>query len=129
LNLGAGEKIPAPMEERMKPRNRLARLARAITDETQKSFAGKTGIHSTLVAQYELDKIEPGLASLERLARGAGLTVADCEELLRLADTMRRGRERAGQGEAELLQELLAAQASSVYRRLLRLPLPESHPL
>jgi transcriptional regulator with XRE-family HTH domain len=111
----------------MRPRNRLARLARALSGETQKDFAEKTRVHHTLLAQYENGQVEPGPENLERLARGAGLTVADCEEILRLADTLRRARRRAGQGEgAELFQELLAAQVSSVYQRLLRLPLPET---
>jgi transcriptional regulator with XRE-family HTH domain len=112
----------------MRPRNRLARLARALSGETQKDFAEKTGVHSTLLAQYELDQVEPGLENLERLARGAGLTVGEGEEILRLADTLRRSRERAGQGEAELFQELLAAQVSSIHQRLLRLPLPGGRP-
>ncbi|MFL6232885.1 MAG: helix-turn-helix domain-containing protein [Thermoanaerobaculia bacterium] len=112
----------------MRPRNRLARLARALSGETQKEFAERTGVHLTLLAQYELDQVEPGPENLARLARGAGLTVADCEEVLRLADMLRRARRRAGQGEAELFHELLAAQVSSVYRRLLRLPLAETGP-
>jgi transcriptional regulator with XRE-family HTH domain len=112
----------------MRPRNRLARLARAVSGETQKDFAGKTGVHHTLLAQYENGQIEPGPENLERLARGAGLTVADCEEILRLADTLRRARQRAGQGDAELFQELLAAQVSSIHQRLLRLPLAETGP-
>jgi transcriptional regulator with XRE-family HTH domain len=110
----------------MRPRNRLARLARAISGETQKDFADKTGVHHTLLAQYENGQVEPGPENLERLAHGAGFTVADGEEILRLADTLRRSRERAGQGDAELLQQLLAAQASHAYQRLLRLPPPET---
>jgi transcriptional regulator with XRE-family HTH domain len=110
----------------MRPRNRLVRLARAISGETQKEFADKTGVHFTLLAQYEMDQVEPGPENLERLMRGAGLTVAEGEEILRLADTLRQSRERAGQGDTEILQELLAAQVSGVYQRLLRLPLPET---
>jgi transcriptional regulator with XRE-family HTH domain len=112
----------------MRPRNRLVRLARALSGETQKDFAEKTGVHPVLLAQYELDQIEPGAENLESLVQGAGLTVAAGEEILRFADTMCQPRERAGQGTADLFPELLAALASSVYRRLLRLPLPEGRP-
>lgn len=112
----------------MRPRNRLARLARALSDETQKVFAEETGVHLTLLAQYERGQVEPGPESLERLMRGAGLTAGEGEEVLRLADTLRRSRERAGRGEGELFQELLAAQVSSIHQRLLRLPLPGGQP-
>ncbi|MBW8877536.1 MAG: helix-turn-helix transcriptional regulator [Acidobacteria bacterium] len=112
----------------MRLRNRLVRLARALSGETQKDFGDKTGVHFTLLAQYELDQVEPGPENLERVTQGAGLTVAAGEEVLRLADTLRRPRERAGQGAADLSPELLAALVSGVYRRLLRLPLPEGLP-
>ncbi|HSS50124.1 MAG TPA: helix-turn-helix transcriptional regulator [Thermoanaerobaculia bacterium] len=113
----------------MRLKNRLARLARALSEATQKGLAERTGIHYVLVAQYEQGQIEPGPANLERLlAEGAGLTVADGEEVLKLADTLRQPRVRAGQGAAELFPELLATLVAGVYRRLLRLPLPEARP-
>lgn len=112
----------------MRPRNRLVRLARALSGETQKEFGERTGIHSVLLAQYELDQVDPGPENLELAARGAGLTVAAGEEVLRLADTLRQPRERVGQGEADLVQDLIAGLVSGVYRRLLRLPLPDSLP-
>src|SRR3954471_3158754 len=108
------------VEERMRLRNRLGRPARGLSGETQKDCGDKTGVHFTLLAQYELDQVEPGPENLERVTQGAGLTVAAGEEVLRLADTLRRPRERAGQGAADLSPELLAALVSGVYRRLLR---------
>ena len=112
----------------MRPRNRLVRLARALSGETQKDFGEKTGVHPILLAQYEQDQVEPGPENLERIMRGAGLTVADGEEILRFADTLRQPRQRAGQGEAGLSHELLTALVSSVHRRLLRLPVPGDPP-
>lgn len=56
----------------MRPRNRLVRLARALSGETQKDFADKTGVHFILLAQYEQDQVEPGPENLERLLRGVG---------------------------------------------------------
>ena len=109
----------------MRLRNRLVRLARALSGATQKELAEQAGVHPVLLAQYEQDQVEPGPGNLERLlTTGAGLTVAGGEEVLRLADTLRQPRKRAGQGVADLLPELLAALVSSVYQRLLRLPLP-----
>ncbi len=113
----------------MRLKNRLARLARALSEATQKGLAERTGIHYVLVAQYERGQIEPGLENLERLlAEGAGLTVADGEEVLKLAETLGQPRLRTGQGAADLFPELLAALMAGVYRRLLRLPPPEARP-
>ncbi len=112
----------------MRPRNRLVRLARALSGETQKEFGERTGIHPILLAQYELDQVEPGPENLELAARGAGLTVAAGEEVLRFADTLRQPRERVGKGTADLVYDLAAGLVSGVYRRLLRLPLPDSLP-
>ena len=112
----------------MKPRNRLVRLVRALSGETQKELAERAGIHPVLLAQYELDQVEPGSENLEAVTRAGGLTVAAGEEILRFADTMRQPRKRAGQGEADLVQELLAGLVSDVYRRLLRLPPPAGQP-
>jgi tetratricopeptide (TPR) repeat protein len=116
------------MEKRMRPRNRLVRLMRALSGETQKEFSQRMGIHPVLLANYELDQIEPGPENLELAAQEAGLTVAAGEEILRLADTLRHPRKREGQGAADLVHELLASLVSGVYRRLLRLPLPGRSP-
>jgi tetratricopeptide (TPR) repeat protein len=116
------------MEERMRLRNRLVRLMRALSGETQKRFSRRTGIHPILLANYELDQIEPGPENLELAAQEAGLTVAAGEEILRLAETLRQPRKREGQGAADLVHELLASLVSGVYRRLLRLPLSAGQP-
>ncbi|HEX4495794.1 MAG TPA: hypothetical protein VIE43_09015, partial [Thermoanaerobaculia bacterium] len=112
----------------MRPRNRLVRLVRALSGDTQKEFSHRTGINHVLLAQYELDHVDPGPENLELAAQGAGLTVAAGEEILQFADTMRRPRERAGQGVADLAHELLTGLVSGVYWRLLRLPLPAVQP-
>jgi transcriptional regulator with XRE-family HTH domain len=116
------------VEERMRPRNRLVRLARALSGDTQKEFSQRTGIHPVQLAQYERDLVDPGPENLELATQGAGLTVAAGEEILLFADTMRRPRERAGQEAADIVHELLAGLVSGVYRRLLRLPLPAVQP-
>ena len=82
----------------MRPRNRLARLFRALSGETQKDFAKRTGVDFSLLARYELDQVEPGLDHLARLAEGAGLTLATGEQVLRLADTLSAPRRRTGAG-------------------------------
>ncbi|HEY0554528.1 MAG TPA: helix-turn-helix transcriptional regulator [Thermoanaerobaculia bacterium] len=105
------------------------RLVRALSGETQKELAERTGIHPVLLAQYELDQVEPGPENLESVTRAGGLTIAAGEEILRFANTMRQPRERAGQGEADLVHELLAGLVSGVYRRLLRLPPPAGQPV
>jgi tetratricopeptide (TPR) repeat protein/transcriptional regulator with XRE-family HTH domain len=97
-------------------------LVRALSGETQKELAERAGIHPVTLAQYELDQVEPGPENLEALTQAGGLTVAAGEEILRFADTIRQPRKRAGQGEADLVPELLAGLVSGVYRRLLRLP-------
>jgi transcriptional regulator with XRE-family HTH domain len=109
----------------MRGKNLLVRLFRAVSGLTQKEFGQRTGVHSILIARYELDEIEPKPESMDRMAAGAGLTVAAGEEILRLVDSRRRPRRRAGGG-AEELEEQAAAVVSDVYQRLLRLPLPES---
>ena len=100
---------------------RLARLFRALSGDTQEELARKAGVHPVLLAQYELGRREPGPENLERLARQAGLTVEDGVEILRLADTLGRSRQRAGQGLDTLAGEL-ASLVTGVYRRALRLP-------
>jgi tetratricopeptide (TPR) repeat protein len=53
--------------------------------------------------------------------------VADGEEILDLAETLRRGRRRAGRGAGEL-QVALSAVAARTHRRLLATPLPAAAP-
>jgi tetratricopeptide (TPR) repeat protein/transcriptional regulator with XRE-family HTH domain len=107
----------------MRRRNCKARLFRALTDETQKGLARRTGVHSVLIAQYELDKVEPSSNHLELLAAAAGLTVAAGDQILDFADALRRQRQRGGRGPDGLLADL-GPVVTRVYQRLLRLPLP-----
>ncbi len=111
----------------MRPRNRLARLFRALSGETQKNFAERTGVDLSLLARYELDQVEPGLDHLARLAVGAGLTLAAGEQVLRLADTLSDPRRRTGAGIEDLGTELSALLAGT-YQRLLRLAPPADPP-
>jgi tetratricopeptide (TPR) repeat protein len=112
----------------MRRRNRLVRLFRALSGMKQSAFGERTGVEHGMFAQYELDKAEPGDDYMERAARTADLTVAAGDQILRLADALRRPRQRAGQGGQDLFGERLASLASSVYERLLRLSLPGSTP-
>jgi hypothetical protein len=77
-----------------------------------------------------LDFADPSLDHLERLAQGAGLTVADGDQILDLADTLREPRRRAGRGIEDLAETLtreISSLVSYYYERLLRLP-PEDDP-
>jgi transcriptional regulator with XRE-family HTH domain len=107
----------------MRRNNRKVRLFRALSDQPQKAFGLKTGVHPTLIARYELDDVEPSAEHLELLAAGAGLTVAAGDQILDFADALRPARQRAGQG-AESLYAGLASLVNRVYQRLLRLPPP-----
>jgi transcriptional regulator with XRE-family HTH domain len=111
----------------MRPRNRMARLFRALAGETQKDFAERTGVDLSLLARYELDQVEPGLDHLARLAAGAGLTLEAGEQLLRLAGTLGAPRRRTGAGVEDLGPELSALIAAT-YQRLLRLAPPGDPP-
>ena len=105
----------------MRRNNLMARMFRAVSGETQKGFARKTGVHFTLLADYELDKVEPSPETLEKLARGAGLTVEDGDAILRRFEEKTRPRQRAGEG-MEHLGSRFEAFVASAYERLLSLP-------
>jgi transcriptional regulator with XRE-family HTH domain len=108
--------------------NVMARLFRALSGETQKDFARKTGVHFTLIADYELDKVEPSPENLEKLAEGVGLAVEDGEALLRrLEEIQGRRRHRPGL-EIEDLTRRIEAHLREAYERLLSLPRPEEPP-
>jgi len=112
----------------MRPKNRLVRLFRALSEMTQSAFGERTGAEPGLVGQYELGKAEPGAGYVERAARAADLRVAAGDQILRFAHGLRRPRQRAGQGGKDLFEERLASLISACYELLLRLPLPGSAP-
>jgi transcriptional regulator with XRE-family HTH domain len=111
----------------MSRKNLLMRLFRAISGDSQKQFALRTGVHHVTLAQIELGQAEPSPDYLERSAQGAGLTVAAGEQILELADALRERRRRQGL-EVDDLSSELSSVVLGVYRRLLRLPLPVDTP-
>jgi tetratricopeptide (TPR) repeat protein len=114
----------------MRRGNRLARLFRALSEDTQRGFARSTGIHRSLLQHYEQDepgRAEPPSEHLERMARAAGLTVEAGERILDFADAQRGARRRAGEG-GEALLARLAPLVATFEERLLRAPLPEAPP-
>lgn len=111
----------------MRRGSQLAGLFRILTGDSQREFARKSGMHATLLAEYERGRVEPGPAHLARLAKAAGFTVADGEEILKLADTLLQSRKRAGTG-IEDLDPRLSRLLAELYERLLRLPPPEDDP-
>jgi transcriptional regulator with XRE-family HTH domain len=117
-----GEKSPdlCGVDNSMSLRNRLARLFRALSGKSQVGFGESTGVSPKLIALYESGDRRPSPDTLERLARGAGLTVREGEEILRFADTLSRPRQRAGH-RVEVLLDDLGVLVSRVYQRLLRL--------
>lgn len=115
----------------MKRKNPLARLFRALSGKPQGQIAEEIGVHPSLVGQWEQGQAVPSPEPLKSLAGSAGLTVADGEELLDHAETLRRRRRRHGLGTEDLFQTLneeLRANAETTWRRLLTLPLPGSVP-
>jgi transcriptional regulator with XRE-family HTH domain len=108
----------------MRRGSQLAGLFRILAGDSQRDFAQKSGVHATLLAQYERGHVEPGPAHLTRLAEAAGFTVEDGEQILDFAETLRQSRKRGGRG-IEDLGPQLALLLSHVYRRLLRLSRPE----
>jgi transcriptional regulator with XRE-family HTH domain len=104
----------------------MARLLRAVSGKTQEQFGKETGIHPSLVAQFELGKVVPSREHLERMAGAVALTVPAAEEVLCFMDTLRGPRERRGAGVEALLDGIakeVRSELDAAYRRLLALPL------
>ena len=101
-----------------------ARLLRALSGKTQEKMAKDVGIYPVLLAQVELGVVRPNRRYIETMARTEGLTVDDTEELLELADTLRRtNRRRARSAEPFAgLEEELRDHVARARRRLLTLP-------
>jgi transcriptional regulator with XRE-family HTH domain len=115
----------------MKRKNLLARLFRALSGKPQGQIAEEIGVHPSLVGQWEQGQSVPPAEPLKSLAKSAGLTVADGEELLDQAETLRRRRHRHGLGTEDLFQTLtedLRSNVETAWRRLLTLPLPGTAP-
>ena len=111
--------------------NRLVRLFRALTDLKQHELADDLGIARATLTQYEGGKIPPSPDHLDQMARKAGITIAEGEELLLLYDTLSRSRQRAGRDPEDLFAQLgdpLRTRAHRAFQRLLRLRLPETPP-
>lgn len=108
----------------MTTKNLLARLFRAVSGLSLRRYAEKAGIDHSLVAQYDLGTIQPGEENLARMGAAVGLTVADGERVLRIAEALRQGRQRA----APSLDVLLGDLVSQVYEQVQTLPLPASAP-
>jgi transcriptional regulator with XRE-family HTH domain len=115
----------------MNRENLKARLCRAISGKTQEQMGEEIDVHPTLITQIELGKVLPKPHQIAGLARGAGLTVADAEEILCLAETLQRSPRRQGRTAEDLfadLAERLRSHTRATYRRLLTLPLPDRPP-
>lgn len=109
----------------------LARLLRAFSGMTQEQMGQEIGVHTSLIAQFELGRAVPGRDHLEGLAKAARLTLRDAEEILRLGEKLQQPRHRRGEGAEDLIDELAEearAKAGTGYQRLLRLPSPGSSP-
>jgi transcriptional regulator with XRE-family HTH domain len=109
----------------------MARLLRALSGKSQERMGEEVGIHPSLLAHYEAGKGVPSREHLEKLARGAGITLDDASQVFDLYEDFRLGRRRVpGNPEATLrqLMEEIRFHAESVHRRILALPLPVSPP-
>lgn len=111
--------------------NQLVRLFRALSGKKQRPFAAAARVHPSMLAKWENDGAEAPAEVLPGMAKQAGLTVADGEELLRHSELLKQRRTRAGQGAGGLLSgtaERLGALLADAYQGLLRLPPPEEEP-
>lgn len=112
----------------MRQKDLLSRLLRTLSGKTQKDFAHDLGVHPSLIGHFERGRVAPAREDLERLAAGAGITLAQAEEILRLYEVFRRSPSysRTGSPGATLddLTQALRAVAETIYRRVLRLPRP-----
>ena len=108
----------------------LAHLLRVLAKKTQEAVAEELGVHPSLIGHYERGRVVPGRGYLKRLAAGAGITLHEAEEVLRLYEVFRRSREARGRGGSffDGLAGSLLCHAEVVYRRVLRLPLPGGAP-
>jgi len=104
----------------------LARLSRALSGKSQIAFARDLGVHTSLIGHFEQGRVVPSKEDLERLAAGAGITLVQAEEILRLYEAFRRSsRDARSRGAEEALDALardLRTLAGSIYRRVLHLP-------
>jgi transcriptional regulator with XRE-family HTH domain len=115
----------------MKREQVLARLLRALSGMTQEQIGEEIGVHTSLIAQFELGRAVPSREHLERMAKAARLTLRDAEEILRLGEALQQPRLRRGEGAEDLLDELAQearSKAGTGYEHLLRLPIPDSSP-
>lgn len=111
---------------------RMAGMLRGITGLSQRQFAKRVGLHPRHITAIEGGEVEPTPQDLQRIALGAGMTVADADELLRHAEALVSYRERQDQGSEEVLpalMERLKGQLSATFLRLLALPGPEPRPV
>jgi len=115
----------------MRREQRLARLFRALIEDTQDELAEKLGVFRTLISQFENGDVVADPEHLEAMAKEAGITVGDGEKLLRVYETQQRARRRWGRsadGVFERMAAGLRSQAEAAYRRFLTLPLPDRPP-
>lgn len=112
----------------MRQKDVLSRLLRALSGKSQKAFAHDLGVHPSLVGHFESGRVIPAREDLERLAAGAGITLFQAEEILRLYEAFRRSSPAVRNGAVEEalddLAQALRALAETIYRRVLLLPLP-----
>ena len=73
----------------------MARLLRALAGKSQERMGEEVGIHPSLLAHYEAGKGVPPREHLEKLARGAGITVDDASQVLDLYESFRQTRRQA----------------------------------
>lgn len=105
-----------------------ARMLRALSGRSQEQMAEKIDVHPSLIAQIELGLVTPNPEHLEKMAREAGLSAGDGEELLAQYEALRKAGRWRGEGvEAQLeeLNETLRDQTAKACRRLLSLPRAE----
>jgi len=98
-------------------------LLRAVRKWTQEELSKASGVDRGLISDYELGKKAPTLRTVERLAKGAGISPIAVETLLTLLGSMCQVIEGSRRGEqtepmARFIREVARAVGEGVETRL-----------
>jgi transcriptional regulator with XRE-family HTH domain len=109
----------------MRREHYVARLLRGLSGMTQDQIAAALGVHSSLIAQFELGQVLPGRAHLERMAGPAFFKLQEAEDVVDRMLRARRGGHEPGRT-APLPPAPAGRAAGDLYARICEKLLAES---